>query len=131
METDPIFHSYAAHPVMIVRQTWQPRMQLCDHGIEVVEDPVRELLFSQFIPYMLLRIELSACGGRGDSQIFSGMARSLARCAAHPTGVPPRWCGRQLNYTCIEGVILWTPPPVNGAGRRGGLALATDTRDGP
>ncbi|MGH8566318.1 MAG: hypothetical protein ACREXW_20470, partial [Gammaproteobacteria bacterium] len=25
---------YAPHPVMILRQTWQPHMQLCDHGIE-------------------------------------------------------------------------------------------------
>lgn len=41
---------YAAHSVMIIRQTWQPHMQLCDHGIEVVEHPIRELLFSQFIP---------------------------------------------------------------------------------
>ena len=41
---------YAAHSVMIVRQMWQPHMQLCDHGIEVVEHPIRELLFSQFIP---------------------------------------------------------------------------------
>ena len=41
---------YAAHSVMIVRQMWQPHMQLCDHGIEVIEHPIRELLFSQFIP---------------------------------------------------------------------------------
>lgn len=40
-------------------------MQLCDHGIEVVEDPIRELLFSQFIPYMILRIELRYVPGQG------------------------------------------------------------------
>jgi hypothetical protein len=56
---------YAAHPVMIVRQMWQPHMQLCDHGIEVVEDLIRELLFSQFIPYMILRIELRYVPGQG------------------------------------------------------------------
>jgi hypothetical protein len=82
METDPIFHSYAVHPVMIVRQTWQPHIQLCDHGIEVVEDPIRELLFSQFIPYMLLRIELRCVRGQGRQpdifrygQIFGALCR--------------------------------------------------------
>ena len=108
----------ATHPNMIRSQARQPGMQLCDHRIDVVEHPIGEFLLPQFIPDMLLRIELGGVSGQryqanvlGHRQVF-GLMRASPVDDHHDEFVGMGVAHLPQKLTHAHGVHLTTDHPV-------------------